>query len=506
MLHHVSDDTICALSTAPGVGAIAVIRLSGPETFDVLKTLFSKDLEKAASHTAHHGKIREGERVIDDVVVTIFRGPNSYTGEDVAEVSCHGSTYVQAELIKAVLNQGVRMAKAGEFTMRAFANGKMDLSQAEAVADLIASESAASHELAMHQLRGGFSKEINALRERLIHFASLIELELDFSEEDVEFADRQDLKDLVDEVTTMVKSLVDSFATGKVVKDGVPVAILGAPNMGKSTLLNALLKEDRAIVSDIPGTTRDTIEDAVSIGGIRFRFIDTAGIRETQDEIESMGIERAWEKAGEASVVIYLVDASGEAMQTDGADTTVVSIAQIKKEFEDRFEGKLLLITGNKADLAEDKGNASAMSRADIADLADATSEAGASANITSAESALSARDNDDPSEASESSVDLLISAKTGQGLQQLQDKLVGFIEQGLAGSSTVVTNARHYEALSNALASLMDVRKGLDQDITGDFLAIDIRKALFHLGEITGEITTDDLLGNIFSKFCIGK
>jgi tRNA modification GTPase len=461
------------------VGAIAVIRLSGPETYNVLKGMFSRDLENKGSHTVHHGQLKDGDRIIDDVVVAIFRNPNSYTGEDVAEISCHGSTYVQQEIIRVLVDKGVRMAKGGEFTMRAFANGKMDLSQAEAVADLIASESAASFDLAMHQLRGGFSKEINDLRERLIHFASLIELELDFAEEDVEFADRQDLKDLVDEVSGLVKKLVDSFATGKVVKDGVPVAILGAPNMGKSTLLNALLNEDRAIVSDIPGTTRDSIEDSISIGGIWFRFIDTAGIRETEDEIESMGVKRALDKGREASIVLYLIDSSGSEIETE------IEIERIRKVHGG--DGKLLLVVGSKADLA-DGGNKSSFAKA--------TEDKEKSAEPFDSALGKSAR----------TLFDLELSAKTGQGLEELQSRLVTFIETGLTSSSTVVTNARHYEALSNALNSLIDVRKGLDQDITGDFLAIDIRKALHHLGEITGEITTDDLLGNIFSKFCIGK
>lgn len=455
MLHLTSTDTICALSTAPGLGAIAVIRVTGEKAFSTVDTLFSKSIVKADGHSILYGELRDGDRLLDEVVIGIFKGPNSYTGEDIVEISCHGSPYIQGEIIKTLVDSGIRMAKAGEFTMRAFSNGKMDLSQAEAVADLIASESAASHDLALKQLRGGFSNELAALREKLIHFASLIELELDFGEEDVEFADRQDLKDLVDEIKGLVKSLVDSFATGNVIKSGVPVAILGAPNMGKSTLLNALLNEERAIVSEIPGTTRDTIEDTLTIEGIQFRFIDTAGIRETQDAIETIGIERAWAKARDAAIVIFLVDAS---------TTTKEEINTTRSTFAEKANNDhgTLLIVGNKSDLSQ---------RLPL-DLP----------------------------------LDLSLSAKTGTGMEDLKTRLVTDIISGLKQQGTVVTNARHYEALSNALASLIDVRNGLDQDITGDFLAIDIRKALFHLGEITGEITTDDLLDNIFSKFCIGK
>jgi tRNA modification GTPase len=448
----ISSDTICALSTAPGIGAIAVIRLSGADSFAILKDVFSKPLEQQAGHTVVYGFIQDGERQIDDVVLTVFRSPNSYTGEDTVEISCHGSVYIQRQILELLVQKGARMAKPGEYTMRAFMNGKMDLSQAEAVADLIASESRTAHEMAIHQMRGGFSNEINFLRDRLIHFASMIELELDFSEEDVEFADRLQLKDLVNEIQVVVRRLIDSFATGNVVKNGVPVAILGAPNMGKSTLLNALLNDDRAIVSEIAGTTRDTIEDAVNIEGIRFRFIDTAGIRETEDTIETLGIERAWEKARGASVVVYLVDAS---------ETSEQEISDIKEYFQEQMgEGRrLLLIAGNKSD----KG-------------------------------------------VSTEATDINLSAKTREGIDELTSRLVGFVNEGLAGSNTVVTNLRHFEALSNTLTSLNDVQKGLENQITGDFLAIDIRRALYHLGEITGQITTDDLLDNIFSKFCIGK
>ena len=453
MINLLNLDTITALSTAPGLGAIAVIRVSGPEAIAVCDSLFSRSLSEAKSHSLHYGDLKDGDKLLDEVVIALFRGPNSYTGEDTIEISCHGSPFIQREIIAALLDRGIRLADPGEFTMRAFANGKMDLSQAEAVADLIASESAAAHDIALKQLRGGFSKEIAALRERLIHFASLIELELDFAEEDVEFADRQDLKKLVDEIKSVVKALVDSFATGNVVKSGVPVAILGAPNMGKSTLLNALLNEDRAIVSEIAGTTRDTIEDSVTIDGIQFRFIDTAGIRDTEDTIETIGIERAWEKARDASVVLYMVDAT---------TVTEADIIEIENGFRTNVtnEHTRFILIGNKADTGTPN-----------TDL-----------------------------------TDLTISAKSGEGLDELKNYLSELIASGLNAENSIVTNARHYEALSKALASLIEVRKGLNNNITGDFLAIDIRKALHHLGEITGEITTEDLLGNIFSKFCIGK
>ncbi len=448
-------DTICALSTAPGLGAIAVIRISGLQSLETFQPCFSKNILTANSHTAHFGKIADGDKIIDEVLVTLLKGEKSFTGETTIEISCHGSPYIQKEILNLLLAQDIRLAKPGEFTMRAFYNGKMDLSQAEAVADLIASESEEAHRLAMHQMRGGFSKEINGLREQLINFASLIELELDFSEEDVEFADRDDLKLLVDEILKVSRNLADSFSTGNVIKNGVPVAIIGAPNMGKSTLLNALLREDRAIVSDIAGTTRDTIEDSTIIDGIQFRFIDTAGIRETEDTIESMGIERSWEKAKDARIVLNLFDAK---------DYSENQLQTLQQEFEAKAgENAHLIFVANKTDLAS------------VVDQSE--------------------KDNL-----------IFISALEGTGVEALRSKLVELIKSGLASGNTIVTNSRHYEALVNASNSLAEVRQGLDDNITGDFLAIDIRKSLHHLGEITGEITTDDLLGNIFSKFCIGK
>jgi len=455
------SDTICALSTANGVGAIAVIRLSGPSTFEVLAQLFSKDLSAAASHTMHFGTIKVNGKLLDEVVVGIFRNPNSFTGEDVAEISCHGSPYIQQTLLQGCLALGCRMAEPGEFTQRAFFNRKMDLSQAEAVADLIASESAAAHQLAMHQMRGGFSNQINALRSRLVDFASLIELELDFSEEDVEFADRDDLKNLVKEIQQMLSELISSFALGNVLKNGVPVAIMGVPNVGKSTLLNALLNEERAIVSDIPGTTRDTVEDELMIEGTIFRFIDTAGLRETTDHIETIGISRSYAKANDAAIILYLVDAT-EANATE-VETTVAS-------FRDKLDSRhqQLLVLLNKMDLQPS------------ADLRD---------RFSSLPNAI------------------LISAKQGDGLEDLKTALSNYVSEGKANTgNTVVTNTRHHQALLKANAAMDAVMAGLVTGITGDFLAIDIRQGLHHLGEITGEITTDDLLGNIFGKFCIGK
>lgn len=410
-----------------------------------------------------YGRIFDGNEVVDEVVLTLFKAPASFNGEDTVEFSCHGSPYILERVLGLLLKKGARIAEPGEFTLRAFLNGKMDLSQAEAVADLIASRSKASHKLAMHQMRGGFSREIDALRERLIHFASMIELELDFAEEDVEFADRDDLKSLVDELCEILRKLIDSFATGNVLKNGVPVAITGAPNQGKSTLLNALLNEERAIVSEIAGTTRDAIEDEITIGGVRFRFIDTAGIRETSDTIESMGISKALEKARTASVVLYLVDA---------AETTREEVNKFVAAFRTQLgEGAhRLIVVANKMDKA--KGSEAEI-RNKFSDFNDV----------------------------------VYLSALKKENLDALQQKLLEGVNAGaIEHGELMVTNARHHRALSQALEALADVRRGLDENITGDFLAIDIRKALHHLGEITGKITTDDLLGNIFSKFCIGK
>jgi tRNA modification GTPase len=447
------QDTICALATASGVGAISVIRLSGPEAISICDRVFpSKDLKTQTSHTVHFGTIREGHQIVDEVLVTLFKNPHSYTGEDVVEVSCHGSVYIQNQLIQLFLKQGARMAQAGEFTLRAFSNGKMDLSQAEAVADLIASDSEAAHQVAMQQMRGGFSNELKALREELINFASLIELELDFGEEDVEFADREKFNELLEKIKAALQRLVDSFAVGNVIKNGIPVAILGEPNVGKSTLLNALLNEERAIVSDIAGTTRDTIEDDLIIGGIHFRFIDTAGLRETDDLVESIGIQKALEKAQQAQVVLYLMDASKD-------------LSQQLQEVED-LKGKL----ANKLVVIVNKIDQHPAAKEQVKDA-------------------------------------LFISAKNREGLEELTNTLLSFVNTGaLSNNQTIVTNSRHVDALNKSLEQIIKTIDGLNNGISGDFLAMDIRQALFHLGEITGEISTDDLLDNIFSNFCIGK
>ncbi len=459
-----NQDTIIALSTAPGVGAIAVIRLSGEHSIDLVSSVFSKNLLEQDSHTAHFGTIKNEGKIIDEVVAVIFKGPHSFTGENTVEISCHGSMFIQQEIINLFIHKGARMAKPGEFTMRAFMNGKMDLSQAEAVADLIAAESAASHKMAMNQMRGGFSREINDLREQLIHFASLIELELDFSEEDVEFANRDDLKALVDKILKVTKSLIDSFATGNVIKNGVPVAIIGAPNTGKSTLLNQLLNEDKAIVSSIAGTTRDVVEDTMNIEGIQFRFIDTAGLRKTTDEIENLGIEKSYAKAKDASLVLYLID---------GVEESPENLAKIIPDFIAELDDstKQIHFIINKLDQTQGKEELLEKYRSVLGD---------ASVHV--------------------------ISAKTGEGITELKNQLVAYINAGLISDGTIVSNVRHLEALNNAYRSLSEVRQGLENNVTGDFLAIDIRAGLFHLGEITGTITTDDLLDNIFSKFCIGK
>jgi tRNA modification GTPase len=453
MIH---QNTIVALATPSGAGAIAIIRLSGKDAITIAAEVFNsirgKELSKQKSHTVHLGNIVDGNRIIDEVLATVFKNPNSYTGENVIEFSCHGSSYIQQEIIQLLLRKGCRMATAGEFTLQAFLNGKMDLSQAEAVADLIASDSKASHQLAIQQMRGGFSTEIEELRIQLLNFASLIELELDFSEEDVEFADRKQLEILLDSLKQELKKLVQSFKLGNVIKNGIPVAILGAPNVGKSTLLNTLLNEEKAIVSDIAGTTRDAIEDNLNIKGFSFRFIDTAGIRETTDTIESLGIKKSLEKAEFATIVLFIIDADAE------LSNQLLELEKIKGSVKE----KLLLVI-NKIDLnAEIKK-----------DFKDA----------------------------------LFISAKNDQGIEGLKERLLTFVNIAqLSNNETIVTNLRHYEELQLTINEINAITEGLDSGLTGDFLAINIRQALFHLGSITGEVTTDTLLGNIFGKFCIGK
>ena len=453
------EGNIIALATPPGIGAIAVIRISGPDAVTIVAKKFkpfgNKDFAAQKSHTIHLGYIQDAGRKLDKVLVSIFRAPNSYTGENVVEISCHGSAYIQQQIIQLFLKNGCRMAKEGEFTLRAFLNGKMDLSQAEAVADLIASDSEAAHQIAMQQMRGGFSNEIKKLREELLNFASLIELELDFSQEDVEFADRATFRELLERITAVLKQLIDSFAMGNVLKNGIPVAIVGEPNVGKSTLLNALLNEEKAIVSDIPGTTRDSVEDQINIQGISFRFIDTAGIRETSDIIEKIGIERAYEKIEKAQLVLYLFEAGEDRSE---------EIDALKL----RYPAKKMLAIGNKSEH---------LSKLTFQSLKEKMPGV------------------------------LWISAKTGKGLDGLKEQLVAMALSGSLGKNDVViTNSRHYDALIKALGEIEKVKEGLEMEISGDLLAIDIRQALYHLGEITGSVTTDDLLGNIFSNFCIGK
>ncbi|MDT0539472.1 tRNA uridine-5-carboxymethylaminomethyl(34) synthesis GTPase MnmE [Croceitalea sp. P059] len=453
------NDNIIALASASGTGAIAVIRISGINAIEIVakqfKSVRNKNLTKQKTHTIHLGHIIDENKIIDKVLVSIFKAPNSYTGENVAEISCHGSPYIQQQIIQLFLRNGCKAAQAGEFTLRAFLNGKMDLSQAEAVADLIASDSEASHQIAMQQMRGGFSNEISNLRQELLNFASLIELELDFSQEDVEFADRTQFNELLSKITELLKKLIDSFALGNVIKNGIPVAIIGEPNVGKSTLLNTLLNEERAIVSDIPGTTRDTVEDQITIGGINFRFIDTAGIRDTNDKIEQIGITKAFEKVEQARLVIYLFEAKKDKHQ---------AIEKIQKDFPDK---KILLIA-NKIDEIDKKRQAKLQSRFKPIQL---------------------------------------VSAKTGIGINNLKEELLKLSNTGELGKDdTIVTNSRHYDALFKALEAIQKVKDGIEVELSSDLMTIDIREALYHLGEITGSVTTDDLLGNIFSNFCIGK
>jgi tRNA modification GTPase TrmE len=449
-------DTIVALATATGSGAIAVIRLSGPQAIPIVKGVFKgKDLAKQASHTVHFGTIRKGTEILDEVLVSLFVAPHSYTREDVVEISAHNSRYIIERILELLIQRGARAARPGEFTLRAFLNGQMDLSQAEAVADLIASTSAASHLVAMQQMRGGFSTVLKQLREQLIQFASLVELELDFSEEDVEFANRSQLEALIVEINRVIHKLIGSFEQGNVLKNGVPVVIAGRPNVGKSTLLNTLLNEERAIVSDIAGTTRDTIEDEVNIHGVTFRFIDTAGIRDTRDVIEAKGVERTREKMRKARLIVYLADP-----QQDDLDEIKSQLAEVAQL------GVPYVTVVNKVDL---------LTR-DHVDTLNAI----------------------DP---------LFISAKNNTGVEELKEELLRKVNlHKLDAGDVLVTNVRHVEALRRTEETLQRVLQGIKGSVTSDFLAMDIRQALHHLGEITGSVSTDDLLDNIFSKFCIGK
>ena len=461
-MNSIKNDTIIALATSAGVGAIAVIRLSGLNAIEIVNKHFKskfgkKELTTVKSHTIHLGNIVDNDRIIDEVLVSIFKNPNSYTGENVVEINCHGSVYIQQEIIQLFIKEGVRNADAGEFTLRAFLNGKMDLSQAEAVADLISSTSAASHQVALQQMRGGFSTEIENLRQQLLNFASLIELELDFAEEDVEFADRTEFTNLINKISIVLKRLIDSFALGNVLKNGIPVAIVGEPNVGKSTLLNALLNEDKAIVSHIAGTTRDSIEDEINIEGVAYRFIDTAGIRNTEDFVENIGIKKTFENIEKAQLVLHLIDAS-----------KIVFIGKSILELKEKYPSKKILTIVNKADLLTEN---------DISKLNSQFSDL------------------------------LILSAKQKSGIEELTNTLTQLANKGaLSNNETIVSNSRHFEALNNAYNSIKEVQKGLEAQISTDLFAIDIRQALFHLGEITGEVTTEDLLGNIFANFCIGK
>ena len=461
----IQNDTIIALATPAGVGAIAVIRLSGENSIAIVNAFFKsikkgKTLINQKTHTIHLGHIKNKDIILDEVLVSVFKNPKSYTGENVVEISCHGSSFIQQEIIQLFLQNGCRMADNGEFTMRAFLNGKMDLSQAEAVADVIASNSAASHQMAIRQMRGGITNELKELRAKLLDFAALIELELDFSGEDVEFADRAQFKSLVAKITFVLKRLIDSFSFGNAMKNGIPVAIIGEPNVGKSTLLNALLNEEKAIVSDIAGTTRDAIEDEIIIDGVAFRFIDTAGIRETKDVVESIGIKKAFEKAEKAQLIIFLIDSKKENKEQRKQEISAI---------KDRFPNKRLLVIANKVDL---------ISTDEIATL--------------------------------QLEIENLIplSAKNKTGIEELKNELTALVNIGaLSNNETIVTNSRHFEALNNALKAINSVQQGIDLEISTDLFSIDIRECLRHLGNITGEYDVDkDILGHIFSNFCIGK
>lgn len=472
----IPNETIVALATPSGAGAIAVIRISGKNSIQIASTVFQsvsgKDITKQKTHTLHLGYVADGPKIYDQVLLSIFKNPNSYTGEDVVEISCHGSVFIQQQIIQLLLRKGCKMAQPGEFTLRAFLNGKLDLSQAEAVADLISSDNEASHQIAMQQMRGGFSNEIAKLREELLNFASLIELELDFAEEDVEFADRTQFHDLLNRIEFVLKRLIDSFAVGNVIKNGIPIAIVGEPNVGKSTLLNALLNEERAIVSEIAGTTRDTIEDELVIEGIGFRFIDTAGIRETKDVVESIGIKKTFEKIEQAQVVVFLVDSSQ--LSLFGSQ---LSVDQLKKEIEqirNKYPHKTLLTIINKKDLISVE-------------------------MLHLLETQLATENGQQQT--------LFISAKNKEGIDELKQALLSFVNTGaLRNNETIITNTRHYDSLLKALEEIQKVKWGLETNLSSDLIALDIREALYYFGEITGEVTNDELLGNIFANFCIGK
>lgn len=458
----ITNDTIVALATPAGAGAIAVIRISGKDAIAIVDSCFKsvqskKELANQKTHTIHLGHIIDDAKYIDEVLALLFKGTNSYTGEPTVEISCHGSSYIQQQIMQLLVRKGCRMANAGEFTLRAFLNGKLDLSQAEAVADLIASDSEASHQIAMQQMRGGFSTQIQELRQELLNFASLIELELDFAEEDVAFADRDQFTALVAKISEVLKKLIDSFAVGNVLKNGIPIAIVGAPNVGKSTLLNALLNEEKAIVSDIAGTTRDAIEDQLNINGIMFRFIDTAGIRNTTDVVENIGIQKTYENIEKAQLVLYLVDAT---------KNNKTALSATIESLQDKYPNKKILSVFNKVDL---------LSPSQISELKDTDA--------------------------------IMMSSKHKEGISTLKSTLLELANLGsLSNNQTIVSNSRHFEALNNALIAIKEVQNGIDNELPSDLFAIDIREALHQLGLISGEVTTEDLLGNIFANFCIGK
>ncbi len=460
-----NQDTICAIATGQG-GAIGCIRVSGPEAIGITSRIFipamaGKRLEKSKPYTLTFGCVYNDTEIVDEVLVSLFRAPHSYTGENSTEITCHGSNYILQKILQLLIKNGCRMAKPGEYTQRAFLNGKMDLSQAEAVADLIASSSAATHRLAMSQMRGGFSKELTSLRDQLLRFTSLIELELDFSDhEELEFADRAELCRLADDIERVISQLVHSFSVGNAIKNGVPVAIIGETNAGKSTLLNVLLNEEKAIVSDIHGTTRDVIEDTVNIDGITFRFIDTAGIRETNDTIESLGIERTFQKLDQAEIVLWMIDATDASSQ----------IVQLSEQILPRCEGKQLILVLNKADLVQDT---SSIATTDFPK------------NVKS----------------------IFISAKRRTNIDELQQILIAAANlPTVTQNDIIVTNIRHYEALTHALEAIQRVQQGLANNLSGDFVSQDIRECIFHLSDIAGEVTNDMVLQNIFQHFCIGK
>ncbi|KAA6352479.1 tRNA modification GTPase MnmE [termite gut metagenome] len=468
-----NQDTICAIATAQG-GTIGLIRVSGSGAINIAGNLFvpagnNKNLKNQKPYTLTFGRIFSGEEMIDEVLVSLFRSPHSYTGEDSVEITCHGSPYIMQQIMQLLIANGCRVARPGEYTQRAFLNGKMDLSQAEAVADLIASSSASMHHLAMTQMRGGFSKELNNLRVRLLNFTSLIELELDFSEDDVEFADRNELCLLADEIESIISRLVHSFSTGNVIKNGIPVAIVGKTNVGKSTLLNVLLNEEKAIVSPVHGTTRDVIEDTVNLGGVIFRFMDTAGIRETGDEVENLGVERTFQKMDQAEIILWMVDATNN----------------VRKQLEE-FSNKILLRSGKKQVIW-------VFNKTDR--LSDSQKE-----ELTSLLAAYKNKDTN--------GIDsIFISAKQRIGIELLQQKLVNSTYlPAVTPNDVIVTNVRHYEALTHAWDSIRRVREGLQTHVSGDFLSQDIRECMFHLGDIVGEVTNEMVLENVFGKFCIGK